>query len=133
MKLTSNYEDHNVWNADEAPFSPYTTPDRGLASRKMSGKKRNKFRITALFACNSDGSERMEPLFIGKFAKPRCFMKRDPSSMGIYYRSNKKAWMTSAIFEEYETHFSSSILSNVILDTLKSSIQKCAERNDISF
>ena len=104
--IADGYETWNVWNLDEGPLNPYTTLDRGLASKQMSGKKKNKSRITVVFACNSDGSERMEPLFIGKYAKPRCFMKRDPESMGIYYRSNKKAWMTTVIFEEYEVSFS---------------------------
>jgi hypothetical protein len=78
-------------------------PDRGLATQQMSGKKKEKFRISIGLACNADGSERLEPFFIGKAKKPRCFKKQTPEQRGFYYRNNKKAWMTSSLFEEYVT------------------------------
>jgi len=66
----------------------------------MSGKKKDKFRITMGFACNADGSEKMPPFYIGKSKQPRCFGKRSPQDYGFNYRNNKKAWMTSELFEE---------------------------------
>jgi len=66
----------------------------------MSGKKKDKFRITLGVACNADGSEKLDLMFIGKSQKPRCFQKKSPDQRGFYYRNNKKAWMTSALFEE---------------------------------
>jgi hypothetical protein len=66
----------------------------------MSGKKKDKFRITMAFACNADGSERLPPIYIGKSKKPRCFKTQTPAQLGFYYRNNKKAWMTSELFEE---------------------------------
>jgi DDE superfamily endonuclease len=36
----------------------------------MAGKKKEKFRITMLFACNADGSECVPPMYIGKAKKP---------------------------------------------------------------
>jgi len=66
----------------------------------MSGKKQDKFRITIGFACNADGSERLPPIYIGKSKQPRCFGKRSPQDHGFNYRNNKKAWMTSELFEE---------------------------------
>jgi hypothetical protein len=75
-------------------------PDRGLATKQMSGKKKDKFRITIGLACNADGSEKLEPFFIGRSKKPRCFQKKDPQQRGFYYRNNKKAWMTTELFTE---------------------------------
>jgi hypothetical protein len=66
----------------------------------MSGKKKDRFRITIGLACNADGSEKLDPIFIGRFQNPRCFGKRSPQARGFYYRSNKAAWMTTALFEE---------------------------------
>ena len=66
----------------------------------MSGKKKEKLRITIGLACNADGSERLEPIFIGRFAKPQCFKRQTPEQSGFYYQSNKNAWMTSSLFEE---------------------------------
>jgi hypothetical protein len=67
----------------------------------MSGKKKEKFCISIGSACNADGSERLNPFFIGKAKKPRCFKKQTPEQRGFYYRNNKKAWMTAVIFKEY--------------------------------
>jgi hypothetical protein len=66
----------------------------------MSGKKNKKFRITMAFACNANGSECMPPIYIGKSKKPHCFKGQTPAQLGLYYRSNKKAWMMSDLFEE---------------------------------
>jgi hypothetical protein len=91
------------WNGDETGLYGYAPPERGLATVQMSGKKKSKWRITILFSCNADGSERMPPFFIGKWNKPRCFTK--PVELyGFYYRNNKKSWMTSELFEEYVNH-----------------------------
>nr|XP_006818922.1 PREDICTED: tigger transposable element-derived protein 6-like [Saccoglossus kowalevskii] len=44
---------------------------------------------------------KIKPFVIGKAAKPRCFKNIDPKTLPVYWNSNKKAWMTSALFEEY--------------------------------
>ncbi|GFV15453.1 hypothetical protein TNCV_4834791 [Trichonephila clavipes] len=44
-----------------------------------------------------DGSEKITPLVIGKSAKPRCF--KGINSFPTKYRSNKKAWMTTELFD----------------------------------
>ncbi len=50
--------------------------------------------------CNADGTEKLPPLFIGKYANPRCFKKKKAGELGFFYRNNKTAWMTMVIFEE---------------------------------
>jgi DDE superfamily endonuclease len=50
----------------------------------MSGKKKDKFHVTIGLACNADGSEKLEPFFIGRSKKPRCFEKKDPNAQGFY-------------------------------------------------
>jgi hypothetical protein len=88
------------WNLNESALFAFTPPDCGLATEMMSGKKSSKFRITIAFACNADGSEKMPPLFIGKYKQPRCFGNLSPQARGFYYQNNSKAWMTSVLFEE---------------------------------
>ncbi|GFS72441.1 tigger transposable element-derived protein 6 [Trichonephila clavipes] len=46
-----------------------------------------------------DDSEKVTPLVIGKSAKPRCF--KGINSFPTNYRSNKKAWMTTELFNEW--------------------------------
>lgn len=46
-----------------------------------------------------DGSEKLPLFIIGKSKKPRCF--KNIKSLPVIYRANKKAWMTSVLFEEW--------------------------------
>ncbi|GFV83015.1 tigger transposable element-derived protein 6 [Trichonephila clavipes] len=46
-----------------------------------------------------DGSEKITPLVIGKSTKPRCF--KGINSFPTKYRSNRKVWMTTELFNEW--------------------------------
>jgi hypothetical protein len=78
----------------------YQQPNRGLADKKMSGKKQSKARLSVLCAANADGSEKLELMIIGKSKQPRCFKRKTGSALGFYYRHNTKAWMKQDIFTE---------------------------------
>ncbi|KIK90959.1 hypothetical protein PAXRUDRAFT_150715, partial [Paxillus rubicundulus Ve08.2h10] len=69
-------------------------PDHGLTTKQTSRKKKDKFYITIGFACNANGSEKLEPFFVGK-AK-----KQGLEECGFFYHHNKKAWMTADLFDE---------------------------------
>ncbi len=61
----------------------------------------SKERVSGLFFCNSDGSEKEKVLVIGKSARPRAFKHLDfERDLPVTYKSNRKAWMTGEIFEE---------------------------------
>ncbi|XP_016664989.1 tigger transposable element-derived protein 4-like [Acyrthosiphon pisum] len=49
------------------------------------------------------GTDKIKPLLIGKSAKPRCF--KGIKTYPLDYESNKKAWMTSALFEKWLSNF----------------------------
>ena len=61
---------------------------------KSCGEKKNKDRLTVLFCCNADGSDKQIPLVIGKSKKPGCFngVKQLPPA-------NSSAWMNADIFD----------------------------------
>ena len=65
-------------------------PDRGLATKHMSGKKSERFWITISFACNTDGLEKMPPFYIGKSVKPKCFNKKSPNEEGFIIGTIRK-------------------------------------------
>jgi DDE superfamily endonuclease len=67
--------------------------------KEMSGEKASKNWISILFICNELG-EKEDIWCIGKFKRPQCFKKKDGSAYGLNYQNNKKAWMTSSLFEE---------------------------------
>lgn len=47
-------------------------------------------------------------IFLGKFQKPRCF--KNVKTLPVEYCGNKKAWMTSAIFENYLKSWDSELI-----------------------
>lgn len=101
-RILARFATRDRFNVDETSFFPNAPPDRSLCSVQMSGKKKDKFRITATFCTNADGSYKFPVMFIRKSLRPRCFNKKDPARMrpSLYYRANKKAWMTKVLFEE---------------------------------
>lgn len=75
--------------------------DRGyiLAKEKNThGSSKSLKRLTILFVCSMTG-EKLTPLVIGKYNKPRCF--NSVKSLPLQYYSNKNAWMTSDIFTTF--------------------------------
>ena len=100
QEILAKYRPRDRFNLDEAALLGFSIPDRGMATITLSGVKKSKQRITILFGCNADGSEKLPLFFIGKAARPRCFRKKTGQELGFYYRNNKTAWMTAALFEE---------------------------------
>jgi len=95
------YEPFAIFNMDETALYWKQSPDSTLASEDIAGSKLDKHRITINFCCNSDGSIKLEPWFIGTAAKPRAFGNIEVHNLGLIWRNNKKAWMTGPIFREY--------------------------------
>jgi len=74
-------------------------PDRGLATKKMSGVKAKKDRLTYALCANADGTDKLPPYVIGKAQRPRCFNKKSGEELGFDYGWNAKAWMTGDKFK----------------------------------
>ncbi|KAF9220287.1 DDE-domain-containing protein [Gyrodon lividus] len=100
-QLLANYAPQDHFNMDETAFNPYALSDCGLAAKQLHGKKKEKFCISIRVTCNADGTEKLDLFFDGKVAKPQCSKKKTPEECGFYYHNNKKAWMTSELFEEW--------------------------------
>lgn len=80
---------------------PRMLSDTGLAQQWRSGVKQQKLCLTYAFTVNADGTKMLELFVIGKLAKPVPFGRKSPNDMGFSYHYNIKAWMTSALFDEY--------------------------------
>ena len=76
-------------------------PNNGyvVKGEKCNDGKFSKMRLTFLLRTNGDGSEKIEPLVIGKFKNPRCF--KHIKNFNTKYVHNKKSWMTGSLFENY--------------------------------
>jgi hypothetical protein len=53
-----------------------------------------------MLCCNFTG-EKLKPLVIGKAENPRCFRGVQKNQLTVTWKSNRKAWMTRALFQEW--------------------------------
>jgi hypothetical protein len=67
------YSPKNIFNMDESGLFFRAIPQKTLASKRNSGYKKDKERLTIVFCCNSDGCEKRKLSIIGQSKKPRCF------------------------------------------------------------
>ena len=98
--LLSNYKLEDIFNADEFGLFYQCLPNKTLylIPEKCSGVKNSKIRITGLAAANSVG-DKLPMFVIGKSKAPRCF--KNVTSLPCRYRSQKKSWIDSTLFEEW--------------------------------
>jgi hypothetical protein len=99
----SAYAPQDIFNCDETGLYWKMIPDSSLSTQSIPGRKIEKARISALFCCNSDASERLPIWIIGSAKRPRAFTAAgiNPENLGCKWRSNKMAWMTGDIFKEW--------------------------------
>lgn len=74
-------------------------PSTTLSTQPVPGKKKSKEHITVAFVCNASGTDKRQLVVIGKSVRPQCFGKNFDTAIYRDYCSNKKAWMTTAIFQ----------------------------------
>ncbi|KAF0683777.1 Aste57867_24161 [Aphanomyces stellatus] len=95
---TSLYDRRDIYNMDETGIFYNCQPNTTISNKARSGMKKDKSRISVVLAANADGSDKRELTFIGKARRPRCFGNLEPDDLSLLYKSNRKAWMTIAIF-----------------------------------
>ena len=95
-----DYVDDDQYNFDETGLFYRMPPSVGLATVQINGQKGEKTRLTYGFCVNGTGTDKREPLIIGRSRQHRCFGKRSVRSLGYDYYFNKKAWMTRRIWLE---------------------------------
>lgn len=105
QQLIARYSPADVYNMDETGLFFSMAPDRTIASRQMGGMKKDKTRLTVALCANSNGTDKRALFFIGHSEKPRCFKKKRAEELGFYYAWNKKAWMTSLLFQQWLEKF----------------------------
>ncbi|CAF0778558.1 unnamed protein product [Brachionus calyciflorus] len=94
--LLESYSPDNIYNADETGLFFRLGPNRTIAKKNENckGSKKDKSRITILFAANVTGSNKVKPFVIGKSIRPRCMKYTDFSTLPVRYSANDSAWMT---------------------------------------
>jgi hypothetical protein len=100
-EIIEQYGPQDIFNMDETALFYYVQLKRMLyiKGKRCHGGKAYKDTVTVLLCCNADGSEKLWPLVVSKFEKPRCMkgMKHYPCD----YKASKNAWVTGKIFREW--------------------------------
>ena len=98
------YQPNEIFNADETAifwkqYTKFTISPRG---EKTHGFSVPKDRLSLLLCVNMIG-ETKKILIVGKSMRPRCFkeINNNTDNLGIIYKSNKNAWMTKSLFNEW--------------------------------
>ena len=110
--LISQYGVQNTFNTDEFAFYYRRAPRTTVGPAALPGRKLSKHRLSVLICCNADGTERVQPLVIGRSARPKCFGGKDGSDIGFDYVANERAWMNKEIFFSWLLRFNNAIASN---------------------
>ena len=99
--LIQEYSSKDIFNANETGLFYNILPDKTITVKgeHCYGGKLSKLQLIVLLCSNSDGTEKLTPLVVGKSKKPRCF--KNIKSFPTEYDSNKKSWMTRTIFEKF--------------------------------
>uniref|UniRef100_A0A3B3SWE0 HTH CENPB-type domain-containing protein n=1 Tax=Paramormyrops kingsleyae TaxID=1676925 RepID=A0A3B3SWE0_9TELE len=99
--ILKRYKEKDIFNADETGLFYLMLPENtlGFLGQSHHGTKESKVRITLLVAANMDGSEKLPMYMIGKSKNPRAF--KNVGSLPVSYCVNKKAWMTSTLFDDW--------------------------------
>ena len=101
----ASYDPNDVYNMDETGLFYQLLPNSTLATSPVSGKKKQKERITVALCSNATRTDKLVPLVIGKSARPWCFGKTFDPSVYVKNIHNKKAWMTGAVFQDWLKKF----------------------------
>lgn len=98
------YVDDQIFNADETGLFWKKMPKRTYISKsekKAPGFKAAKDRLTLLFCGNKSGDLCTKPLLIYRCLNPRALKNVDKNNLPVFWRANKKAWMTELLFKEW--------------------------------
>ena len=104
--ILKEYEMKDVFNCDETGlvFKQATKKSLVRAGDSGHGEKVQKERLTVLICCSWIG-EKEKLLIIGKAVNPRALKGANFGKLPVIYRSQKSAWMTGRIFEEWLRDF----------------------------
>ena len=105
----NGYPLERIYNMDETGLFYRLEPDRTLATQRLSGRKKNKERLSIALCVNSDGSHKLKPLIIGKYKKPRCFNNVNLNNLEMKYCNNTKAWMLATTFQDWLQEFDNKV------------------------
>ncbi|KAL1989720.1 hypothetical protein VTN49DRAFT_6917 [Thermomyces lanuginosus] len=106
----SRFSPRDIFSCGEASLFWKQMPDRSFSARNLPGV-RERPRISAVFCCNADGSQKLAPWFVGMAKQPRAFTAAGVrlENLGLCWCANGKGWVSPQIFEEWVRWFDASM------------------------
>ncbi|XP_064092997.1 tigger transposable element-derived protein 1-like isoform X2 [Macrobrachium nipponense] len=98
------YSAEQVFNVDETGLFWKRMPSRTYISKEQksaSGHKASKERLTLLLGSNASGDFKLKPLLVYLVEDPRALKGIFKTQLPVIWNSNKKAWVTLVIFEDW--------------------------------
>ena len=99
------YHPDCIYNMDETGLQFKKMPRSTFLAKSVKqarGRKIDKSRITVMFCVNQTGTHKMKPLVVHTARHPRCYKNlKDMSSAPVYWRTSRKAWVTSGIMHDW--------------------------------
>lgn len=102
--LANSYQPRDVYHMDEFGLFYDMPLDRNVFAQRQATNNNNNThpaRLTIAVAVNGDGSDKTEPLFVGKATRPTCFKGKLAHELGFVYESNQKGWMNGLVFQRW--------------------------------
>ena len=114
--LMEEYEPQNIYNADETSlfYKSLSNHTMSFDSEQVHGSKlhQSKDRMSLLLYTNMNGSEKLNPVLIGKAACPTALKKHGVmfKDLGVEYFWNQKGWMTGSVFDLWLTDWNKNLI-----------------------
>ena len=96
-----------IFNCDETGLHWKKMPSRTFLTKNEKsapGFKVSKDRFTLSFCANASGTCRCKPMLVYKSENPRVLKKKRKERLPVFWKSNKTAWVTKTIFEDWFTN-----------------------------
>ena len=98
------YRPKQVFNMDETGLQWKKMPERTYIAKEEKvapGFKAFKDRFTLLFGANLTGDCKLKPVMVYHSENPRALKGYNKKTLPVHWYSNKSAWMTANIFNDY--------------------------------
>lgn len=98
------YLPQQVFNADETGLFWKKMPSRTFLSkteRSAPGFKAAKDRVSLLLCANASGDFKIKPMMIYRSLNPRALKGKNKNQLPVFWRANKKSWVTGVLFQEW--------------------------------